>query len=724
MGILYKSMEVQNKLGSNNLVLVRNDDTGSGKDGWRTSNLNRDKHGTLGKGAGNGISDWVEDQDGFSLVCPRSLAGGYNHVYNLVNKLPSSATDLKCYNLLGFFGWLASIKQGCLNRLRSSAYSWDTVKVLQGVEFEVEPQEDHTFEVESHGNVDHVAGSHEVQTQDLMDYHSTCDREQHSARELFGYREDSNEAAFVVVAVDKIYAHESLTFNDTVACKVISKWKARLKEDMDARSDVDQSRSTLRVSQSRFYNEKLIETLLEGHSILSLEGSLSGDCDVKNNGICGSITRYKFMIQGCARSSKAYVQHIEALSITEEACMILTEATKEAIWLKGLAIELGFELKIVAGIATGALSKAFPGSRFQHRFEEVPQDPLSKFCISSNIESKILSGDTTYAVYLVYKQKAYNFQLAPAQVEDKNSHADETLDIYLQSPQTPVIISGEVCEDTLNPSYRPNIKGLPQLRRDGWMEVQIWEFKTNRNTTKIPMDIGNGLKASLWYDLWCAQSPLYQYITPRDIARERHNLRMCVADIMSNALRPRGLEIPWYSTVWFPHCIPRHAFHLWLLMRRSLRTQDKLRPWDVGPTTDLAVLRCSLCGVQMDSHEHIFFECGYSSKVGSLIRNLAGMENVPPILEDIVAWFHPMAAKRSFINVVGKLLFAAASYYIWLERNNRLFKNTRRSPEELRDLIMVVVRLKLVTLRFKNKPRVIERLSEWKMPLTFRLYNG
>ncbi|GJZ94055.1 putative RNA-directed DNA polymerase, eukaryota, reverse transcriptase zinc-binding domain protein, partial [Tanacetum coccineum] len=48
------------------------------------------------------------------------------------------------------------------------------------------------------------------------------------------------------------------------------------------------------------------------------------------------------------------------------------------------------------------------------------------------------------------------------------------------------------------------------------------------------MQIGNGLKASIWYDLWCAQSPLYQYITTRDIAREGHNLRMCVADIMSN----------------------------------------------------------------------------------------------------------------------------------------------------------------------------------------------
>ncbi|GKF83685.1 hypothetical protein Tco_0248583, partial [Tanacetum coccineum] len=50
--------------------------------------------------------------------------------------------------------------------------------------------------------------------------------------------EESNEAAFAVAAVDKIYARESLTFNNIVACEVISKWKARLKDDMDDRSDV------------------------------------------------------------------------------------------------------------------------------------------------------------------------------------------------------------------------------------------------------------------------------------------------------------------------------------------------------------------------------------------------------------------------------------------------------------------------------------------------------
>ncbi|GKG23092.1 hypothetical protein Tco_0388395 [Tanacetum coccineum] len=61
--------------------------------------------------------------------------------------------------------------------------------------------------------------------------------------------------------------------------------------------------------------------------------------------------------------------HTMALSPTEADYMTLTKAVKEAIWLKGLAIESGFELKIVAGIATGALSKAIPGSRFQHELK-------------------------------------------------------------------------------------------------------------------------------------------------------------------------------------------------------------------------------------------------------------------------------------------------------------------------------------------------------------------
>ncbi|GKF12450.1 zinc finger, CCHC-type containing protein [Tanacetum coccineum] len=136
----------------------------------------------------------------------------------LVNRSPSSAIGFKTpIDMLGFLGWLSSIKQRMLEPVKVKCIflrsregfneSWDYKKtfigsgvgtglmqVLHGFKFEVEALRDHTFEVEPQENVDQGA-------------------------------EDSNEAAFAVAAADKIYAHESLTFNETFACEVISKWK-------------------------------------------------------------------------------------------------------------------------------------------------------------------------------------------------------------------------------------------------------------------------------------------------------------------------------------------------------------------------------------------------------------------------------------------------------------------------------------------------------------------
>nr|GEU54134.1 zinc finger, CCHC-type [Tanacetum cinerariifolium] len=263
-----------------------------------------------------------------------------------------------------------------------------SMQVLHGFEFEVEPLGDHTFKVQPQENIDQGSSLQEVQTQDLIDYQLARDREQHLECELFRYREDSNEAVFAVAVVDKIYAYESLTFNDTVACEVISKWKDRLKEDMDVQSNVYVLNNGCRKcsdDNDGYYEEYtpgmfihlflyiddmvfsygckaeiwatkgLLDkakgnVFVEVHSIPSLEGSLSGDYDVEKNG-------YGLMILGCAGSLKANLQHMEALSTTEVGYMTFTEACKKKIWLKGLFTELRYELSLVAGIATGALVK-------------------------------------------------------------------------------------------------------------------------------------------------------------------------------------------------------------------------------------------------------------------------------------------------------------------------------------------------------------------------------
>ncbi|GKC00612.1 hypothetical protein Tco_0986748 [Tanacetum coccineum] len=134
-------------------------------------------------------------------------------------------------------------------------------------------------------------------------------------------------------------------------------------------------------------------------------------------------------------------------------------------------------------------------------------------------------------------------------------------------------------------------------------------------------------------------------------------------------------------------------------------TKGKLRQWDVGNDTDLNLLRCVLCDSQPDLHERLFFECSFSSQVWASIHHLAGMDRVPACLEDIVLFLQLIAHKRTAVSIIRRLLFAASSYYIWTERNNRLFKKVKRSPDDIGDIIKVTVQLKLLFLSL----RIVQR---------------
>nr|GFA85306.1 retrotransposon protein, putative, Ty1-copia subclass [Tanacetum cinerariifolium] len=58
-----------------------------------------------------------------------------------------------------------------------------------------------------------------------------------------------------------------------------------------------------------------------------------------------SIIGYVFMVHGCVVSWKVALHHVVTLSTTEAKYMVLTKAVKESIWLKGLLIELGVNLR-------------------------------------------------------------------------------------------------------------------------------------------------------------------------------------------------------------------------------------------------------------------------------------------------------------------------------------------------------------------------------------------
>ncbi|GJZ55813.1 hypothetical protein Tco_0611006 [Tanacetum coccineum] len=252
-----------------------------------------------------------------------------------LTRSPSSAIGFKTpIDMLGFFGWLASINQGMLEPVKVKCiflgyrkvgtqenFHWFSVQVLQGVEVE----------------------------------------EQHLAWELFSDREDSNEAAFAVAVVDKIYAHELLTFNNTVACEaeiwatkgLLDKVKGNV---LGMEIVKDHSGNTLRVSQSMFYNEKLVHTLLEGHSILSLEGSLSEDCEVKKNDV-GMLDKFD---RGLQTNIQVFVDfdYTMGRSITVMGRSITS--CKGGYWDKGTRNRVMIRAKDSSGYYYKCLVKGYP----------------------------------------------------------------------------------------------------------------------------------------------------------------------------------------------------------------------------------------------------------------------------------------------------------------------------------------------------------------------------
>ena len=69
-----------------------------------------------------------------------------------------------------------------------------------------------------------------------------------------------------------------------------------------------------------------------------VDSDYAADMDIRR-----SITGFVFTMCGGAISWKSSLQPIIALSMTEAEYIALTEAVKEAIWLRGLVSELGFK---------------------------------------------------------------------------------------------------------------------------------------------------------------------------------------------------------------------------------------------------------------------------------------------------------------------------------------------------------------------------------------------
>ncbi|XP_021979682.1 uncharacterized protein LOC110875790 [Helianthus annuus] len=280
-------------------------------------------------------------------------------------------------------------------------------------------------------------------------------------------------------------------------------------------------------------------------------------------------------------------------------------------------------------------------------------------------------------------------------------------------------------------------------------------------------EVRSGLQTNVWTDNWCHISPFSSFITPRRIAQAGFSMSASVADLFDvngqwkwpiawydlypvlidldvpqlshnvldrtvwkdlegkccyfrslevwNVLRFRASLVPWVNGVWFAQCIPRHSFHLWLVIKNKLKTQDRLAVWEVGSATNMNLMCCPLCRNDRDSRDHLFFQCSFSATVWQNIKPMGSLDQVDDTWQSIMDWMLLHASSKKVEHIVSKLVIAATTYFIWLERNKCLFSNDRAKVESVVGKIKKTVRLRLMGFDFKGDAKVDRMLRNWEI---------
>nr|GEV20434.1 hypothetical protein [Tanacetum cinerariifolium] len=197
-------------------------------------------------------------------------------------------------------------------------------------------------------------------------------------------------------------------------------------------------------------------------------------------------------------------------------------------------------------------------------------------------------------------------------------------------------------------------------------------------------------KLRAWFDRWADICPLKKNITNRDIVRAGFSIWSSVSSIISNdAWRwPHDWEVR------FPE-----LFHMQVLMIQSDR-EDVIMWRDIDGIFRPFSVACAWESIRLRA-------------------------DVVPWIEDVLAFIIPISKSKSVVSIISRIVLADTTYYLWNERSSRLLKKKIASVDQVVQVICHIVRLKLVSFKFKKvcaRSRLM--LDRWKVPSVCVTHDG
>jgi hypothetical protein len=138
-----------------------------------------------------------------------------------------------------------------------------------------------------------------------------------------------------------------------------------------------------------------------------------------------------------------------------------------------------------------------------------------------------------------------------------------------------------------------------------------------------------------------------------------------------------------WKSIWSSKSIPKIDMYVWTTAHRGILTGENLRRrgWE-GPS------RCPLCCQEEETTDHLLLSCTYSKEVWQLTLGLHPDTLVLP--QEVIALLRNwnslcpfQTTKKGQLSTLWRTLPKFILWKIWLERNNRLFREAKSSPAQV-----------------------------------------
>ena len=155
-------------------------------------------------------------------------------------------------------------------------------------------------------------------------------------------------------------------------------------------------------------------------------------------------------------------------------------------------------------------------------------------------------------------------------------------------------------------------------------------------------------------------------------------------------IRPKQEKVEWHRLLWAPFTVPKCALIAWMAILNRLPTMDRLQAWGLEVTGI-----CVLCKQGIESRDHLFFSCTFSKQIWKGILTLCGLRRAAHGWEEELKWAYKNLKGKSLLSIVLRSAWSAYIYFIWKERNGRLYNSKEETSEQVLEQIKQMIRFRL-----------------------------